>query len=450
MFETCVIPLEDFEEGGDKFIIYRPLLGLAFIGNQAMKKMALELSSNAGRAEVDRENETIRFLGNIGFFLPDPPVPPNKASYTSVTLLMTNQCQLRCTYCYAAAGVNRPKFLKLETAKAAIDFASKQAIQENKKTFRLEFHGGGEPTLGWKTLQDALEYTRSLPIAAHISITSNAMWTQEQCQWLISHMDGLTISMDGAQITQDKNRPLASGEPSSSIVCRNLKTLDEKGVKYGIRMTAAAPWSLLPENVDYILTNTTCRNMLVEPAFNTDRGFHENGSPEEQRAFIDAYKQAYCIAREHQAQLHFPGARPDKTTNCFCTAPYDALVVNPDDQIVTCYEVSTSAHPLSPQSTHGRIVNNTVTLFPGVREHLHELMENRLRLCENCFCRWSCAGDCYVRSFGINPDGQVVYGGRCEMNRELTAYRLLHMISESGGVWKKFRINKPGKAASHG
>ncbi|HEX3009163.1 MAG TPA: radical SAM protein [Bacteroidales bacterium] len=451
MLETHIIPVTDDSEGEDKFIIYRPLLGLAFVGNRAMANLAMNLSEMDYPSDDHLEDEAIQFLKGVGFFLPDNPPSKPETSLSSTVLLMTNQCQLRCTYCYAAAGEFTPKVLNTETALAAINYACAQAMQEGKQTLLLEFHGGGEPTLGWKTIQESVKHARSLPIPAKISITTNAMWLKEQCEWLIANMDGMTISMDGGKETQDRNRPISSGKPSSPIVMRNIKTLDDKGFRYGIRMTAVRPWNSLPENVKFILDNTACRNIQVEPAFNSARGQHDSGSTEDQNSFIEAFEEAYLIARSYKAELQFPGARPGLVTHNFCTAPYQALIVNPDNQITTCYEVSNSSHPLYNYSMFGQVENNQdIHLIPGAREKLHALIAKRQDQCRQCFCRWSCAGDCYVRMFEISSNGQVVFGGRCSMNQELTAFVLLDMISEAGGVWQRFARKSPEEEFPYG
>ena len=64
-----------------------------------------------------------------------------------------------------------------------------------------------------------------------------------------------------------------------------------------------------------------------------------------------------------------------------------------------------------------------------------ERIDRRRTLCQDCFCRWHCAGDCYVSSFG--EDGSFdEFDARCHANRAITAQLLLWNIMESGGVWQ--------------
>jgi uncharacterized protein len=436
MRETYTIPVA--EEGAeDKFIIYRPLLGLAFIGNRAMADLTLHLASLPDNMPVELENDAVKFLANIGFLTPDTPPQDPPFHLTSAVLLLTNRCQLRCGYCYAAAGAFAPKVLKLQTAQTVIDTVCAEAQKCNLPEFRLEFHGGGEPTKEWETLRKSVEYAQSKPLPARIGVTSNAMWSENQCAWLMDHMNSISISMDGNEKTQNGNRPLANGAPSFPVVMRNLKTLDEKKFPYGIRMTATRPWSAMVENVRFIVEQTSCRGIQVEPAFNTERGEHGCVQQGEVESFVEAFQEAYLVAAEHRADLRFSGARPSILTHHFCTAPYDALVVNPEDEIVACYEIVNKGHELAGCSILGRVEDGQVFNNPNARDRLHLLMDERFRACSSCFCRWSCAGDCYVRVFQPGPNGHLVFSERCEMNREITVFLLMNLISNAGGVWRR-------------
>ena len=150
-----IIPVDDTATS-DKFIIYRPLLGIAFVGNRAMAELAQDHYKTNREPLVIEEGDIIQaFLNRIGFLLPDPPEPPPASTTfrpTMTVLLMTNQCQLRCTYCYASAGEVPAQTLSREQGYAAIDYVCQNAIELQRPQFEVSFHGGGEPTLAWSVL----------------------------------------------------------------------------------------------------------------------------------------------------------------------------------------------------------------------------------------------------------------------------------------------------------
>ena len=432
--EVFIVPVEGM------FILYRPLLQSAFIGNRAMADLVLDLASNEDPSTAGAPEEAITFLETLGFLEPDPsPPPPPDRSYrpTTAVLLLTNRCNLRCTYCYANGGEGPIQDLSLELAQVAIDHAYQNAVELGQPHFELTFHGGGEPVQAWKTLREATAYARSKDLPCHTSLVSNGVWTARQREWILNNLDSLSISFDGRQTTQDRQRPFPSGRGSFKAVMRTIEALDKAGFSYGIRMTATAPWrGQLPEDVRFICEETGCPGMQVEPAFNTRRGEHQGATQEESEAFVDAFMEAFEIAHRADRRLTYSGARPWLLTQAFCTAAYGALIVNAAGNLVGCYEVTDQSHPLVEMSTVGRIVDSRAVIDHQAQSALLTYLEEKCATCRECFCYWHCAGDCYTRSFYAQASGRRGANPRCYMNREITARILLWYIMAGDGVWQ--------------
>lgn len=432
--EVFAIPVED------KFILCRPLLRLAFVGNRAMADLALRLVHEKHPANPPAPEDAVTFLDTVGFLKPDPPPPPPPApSYrpTTVVLLLTNRCNLRCTYCYASGGEGPAQELSPEMAWVAIDQAYQNAVELNRSRFELGFHGGGEPVQAWQTLQEATTYARNKDLPCRISMVTNGVWSARQREWILHNLDNLNISFDGTQDTQDRQRPFASGRGSFKAVMRTIEALDKAEFRYSIRMTATAPWrERLPEDVRFICNETGCSTMQVEPAFNARRGEHQGPTWGESEAFADAFMEAFEIAHRAGRRLTYSGARPWLLTRTFCSAPYGALVVNPAGNLVACYEVASGSHPLAQMFTVGHIVDSQVVIDTEARTALLSHLEERRAACHDCFCHWYCAGDCYPRSFASKPDASSTFSPRCTMNRKITARLLLWHIMAADGVWR--------------
>ena len=441
--EMYAIPLEE-EAGPGKYIIYRPLVGLAFVGNQTMARLALHLAGGSTADPGQAHPEAQAFLQTIGFDQPDPPAPPEQEIPflpAMAVLLLTNQCQLRCLYCYAAAGEQPRQELPLEIGYAAIDQACQNAVALGQPRFEVSLHGGGEPTFAWKVMQACVEYARQKGLPAHISLTTNGIWSQAQCQWILDHVDGISLSLDGGPETQDCQRPFRSGKGSSQSVLRTVAELDRHSFPYGIRMTTIAPWQSLPDDVDFICQETGCQSIQAEPAFNSLRGSHIQPDDEAALAFAEAYLEAFEIASRAGRKLHYSGARPGTVTAYFCLAPYHALIVNPDGNLVTCYEIPTRALPLAELSTIGAIKDGQMEVDLAARARLHARIAERRGSCRECFCYWSCAGDCFTRTFDPQPGSHFRHGARCLINRTITRRLLLKSIAESGGIWRGRRLS---------
>ena len=363
-------------------------------------------------------------------------------------LLMTNQCQLRCIYCYAQAGERSKEQMPLELGKLAIDYVVRNALDLNKKQFAVSFHGGGEPVKAWKVLQACTEYAHSKPLQSDITLTSNGLWSASQTEWIAANLTGVSLSIDGGRETQDRQRPTLRGKGSSETAMRSAAALDRHQFSYGIRMTAIAPWKNLAEDVRFLCEETRCQSIQVEPAFNTKRGGHDRPTEQEGQAFIEAVLDAYDVAEAYHRKFYYAAARIGMISDSFCSSPYTALIVKPNAELVSCYEVTNSDHPLAGISTIGRIENGEVVWDLNVRKHLHALMAERRASCRDCFCYWTCAGNCYTRTFEPGPQGHLLHGVLCEIARSLVEAQLLRKIAKSGGVWhSQAEKRHPGSGA---
>ncbi len=429
----------------DKFIIYRPLLRLAFIGNRAMANLAMDITAD----HKPQPSPALDFLRSIDFLRPDPPppAPPITAFQpTHAALLLTNQCHLRCIYCYANGGIGPVQELSIEFAQAAIDYVAQNATDLGQPQFEVTFHGGGEPVRAWNLLKTATVYARSKSVPGHISMTSSGIWSQYQLDWILKNLDDLTVSIDGSPETQNRQRPFISGQGSSATVMRTIRALDKHNFSYGIRMTALPPWpERLPADVRFLCQETNCRHIQVEPAFNTVRGEHKWPTVEESEAFAGAFIEAFDIANEANRTLTYTGARPWTLTQSFCTAPYNALIVNPAGHLVACYEITDQKHPLAGISTLGEIVSDEVLVNEGARQTLHAHFDERRQICRDCFCYWHCAGDCYTRTFSAEAGSHKVLRQRCHMNKSITTQLLLRYIMAGNGVWQGNGTEQPAQ-----
>ena len=134
------IPLEE-----EKYIVYAPLKGVAFIANPALVNALVDQCRAEHPQEVD--NSSLEFLHRLDFFSPAPPPVDEYAkggvAYDTVVLFATNQCNLRCAYCYASSGEFRPKMMSWEVAQAAVDRVMDDVLARGGTEMTLGFHGGG-------------------------------------------------------------------------------------------------------------------------------------------------------------------------------------------------------------------------------------------------------------------------------------------------------------------
>lgn len=423
------------------YLVYRPLKRLAFAANLAMTALARAMAE--GRASPgDLQSEAGRFLTRIGFAAPDPPAPassPLQAAPTTVVCLLTNTCNMHCIYCYASGGEMRTREeMPLELGCRAIDIVHQNAEEAGAKSFALSLHGGGEPTLAKGAFKALVVHARSKRLPCRISVASNGVWSHSLRDWILDHLDEVSLSLDGTQAMQDHQRPLLSGRGSFDRVMESIRAMDHRGFTYGIRLTVT-DWGIehLPSAISQLCDLTGCQTFQVEPAFGQGRARHNATQLTDTRRFAKAFLQAYEMASAQGRHLYYSGARPWVLTDRFCQAVENALIVTPRGELSACYEVFGASHELAPLFFVGSLdVKAGPLIDEGAKARLRARIEQRREGCRDCFCYWHCAGDCPPKN--LSPDAQAdgARGLRCALNRELTAELLARKIADAGGLWQ--------------
>lgn len=154
----------------------------------------------------------------------------------SLTLMLTHQCNLRCTYCYV--GQKHDRTMPLDMARKAIDRAV--ASLQPAGVLELGFFGG-EPLLLPEMIQALIDYaiaqTASINGTAQFSITTNGTQTSPAAWQIMTRRDvGLTISCDGLPAVHDQHRRHLDGSGSSAQVHDTIRRLLATGMDVRVNM----------------------------------------------------------------------------------------------------------------------------------------------------------------------------------------------------------------------
>ena len=426
-----------------QYIVYRPLKRLAFVANAALVNMIAELQNDTARSETVGSSDAMHFLETVGFFEPDPPAPTQLLSAapfkpTVAVCLLTTACNFRCVYCYASAGEQSSKALPVDLGRHAIDIVCRNASEAGQTQFSLSFHGGGEPTLAQRTLQTLVTYARSKELPSKISIASNGYWGRRQRAWILDHLDEVSLSFDGSQQLQDRQRRLSSGKSSFPIVMETIREMERRKFQYGIRVTVTDDGiDELAGAIEFLCEETECGTFQVEPAFDHGRARSNDLALGDNERFAAAFMQAYDTATSYCRHLYYSGARPWVVTDRFCQAVDRALIVAPGGALSACYEVYGPEHPLASEFFYGVLERGGgIKLEAETRERLQRKIAERRSLCQGCICYWHCAGDCPPKSIAAGEDGHRRFGERCDLNRMITKELLIRRIAAGNGVWR--------------
>lgn len=200
----------------------------------------------SGEKSIETE-ETILFFQKAGYLLPhsikeiqhysvDCMSDYLSRKVESVTLQVTQNCNLRCDYCvYSGTYANRNhanRQMNFSTAKQSIDFlfANSSEIQN----LNIGFYGG-EPLLEFELIKDCVRYVEESyeEKKCGYSITTNGtLLTDEVLTYLFQKRFIILISMDGPQEIHDQHRCYPDGRGSFDDVMHNIRRIRELYPQY--------------------------------------------------------------------------------------------------------------------------------------------------------------------------------------------------------------------------
>ena len=443
-------------------ILYAPLGDLMARANEPAIAAALAYAENpAALSGMDADaQDVVKAFAEHGFFEPRS-LPHHEVGFrpAQVTLFPTNNCNLRCSYCYAfggeGGGSGEPiTTMDLEVAKRAIDIIARNAKERSAagepiKNFLVSIHGNGEPFCAYDLVREIVWYgqdvSERIDFPVVFNAATNGVLSDEQLDFVVDNFHSVNISFDGLPEFQDANRPTAGGGASFPHVDHTMKRLCEAGVDFGIRVTVTADMvDRMTDIVEFVGTNYPGIEQLhFEPVWECGRCLTSSNTMPTSEDFVRNYLASQARAQELGVRLVFSGARQDMVVDSFCKVSSGSFTVTPTGDVTSCYEVTYASDPRSRRFFFGRYDRERGD-FVFDEEKLAELSRlnvHNIRFCDDCFCRWHCAGDCAAKVLdGIELEehrGSV----RCQISRAITLNQIQRKLD-----WKPRDDGRPADA----
>lgn len=165
----------------------------------------------------------------------------------NITFWVTEDCNLRCKYCY----VNKNKqYFKPQYIDKIINFIRDQVTTTNDRSLNINFHGG-EPTLNFPLIKEIVEHLNALKRILKLEIqyfitTNGTIINNAILDFFDTNNFNVSVSIDGIKSINDKNRIYPNGKGSFNKVLKTLNKFKAQHIYTRIRMT------LTPETVCYL------------------------------------------------------------------------------------------------------------------------------------------------------------------------------------------------------
>jgi radical SAM protein with 4Fe4S-binding SPASM domain len=214
-------------------------------------------------------------------------------------LVITEYCNLGCSYCYEKGYHNKNK-MSIDIAKKTIDYLYSQAVSSNSKDVSITFFGG-EPMLNYDVIETIYEYGNSIfkdDIKLILSIITNGTILTDKHYDLFQKMIkdnnfSVQLSIDGPEHVQDIYRNKKDGTSSFKEISENIqkyKKLFENNTN-GLNVHGVLGKETLPYLYESFLffKDSNLNNIWFIPAANIDWTDDDVKIYDEQMGIITKY-----------------------------------------------------------------------------------------------------------------------------------------------------------------
>ena len=358
-----------------------------------------------------------------------PTVGENReTSNVDVTLVLTHDCNLGCSYCYTGAKFS--KRMTPETAAKAVELAFSGGARETQLSFF-----GGEPLLAYEQLVRSATEARARASASGVglkmSVTTNGtLLDAARARELDALGVYVALSIDGTREAHESGRPLMGGGSSFEQVARGLDVLVQRAVPFEtISVVTPQNAHLVGETVEFLFGAGVPRvglNPCYEAAFTDEElAGWERGLERAADVMIDWYRKGRIVSvtvfdNKILAAIKGGLAEGDK-----CSLGQTSVAVAPSGNLFPCERLV--AEDDSPEYLMGHLDD----WKPSVEDNCARGPVNAE--CEPCGERWRCGSFCACSNRAETGRTDLAGGTQCWHER--TTARIADRIAET--LWEE-------------
>lgn len=335
---------------------------------------------------------------------------------SSVTLMLVQECNLRCKYCYGEDGEYHDKgVMSQDVAFGAIDF-----LVENSDSERLSvIFFGGEPLLNLSLIKKVISYCRDKELFTYrkfdFTMTTNGTLLNDEVEnYLIENHVSVQISIDGAKEEHDRNRFNAKGRGSYDTIIENTGSMRRKYL-----LNARA--TVTKDNMDLIkifehLKSLNFKNIPISFAQNLmDNQDYEKLTSKNTELILyfenlikeQRYREAASMTIIWSAlqKINSAGVR---YLPCGIASNMIAIDINGD--LYPCHRfVSSKLH----------VIGNIFSGYNGRDMFIENLNLYKHDQCHDCWAQNLCLGGCPNENYSNTGDMHVSSERNCKMTKKM-------------------------------
>lgn len=324
----------------------------------------------------------------------------------SLGISVTNSCNLRCVYCYAAAGDAKPQNLSLNHGFSGIDYFFNQ-LPSNTARVQLVFIGGGEPTHVFPLTKSFYERFKARAkergLAMIAGLVTNGNFSREILSYIVEEQIGVTVSIDGPPSIHDQLRPRADGYGSFQQAMKNLEQLALAGLRVTLRST------ITPLNEGIVLDLVQMGHdygafmVHLQQCQGSGRKNVDGQAYKPDHQLVNQLLKAFFLGLDlgiHVKVGYLRSLMPGTGRYCGGDRESMHLSVTPSGAISSCAEVNCKEDPGAEAFLYGHIGDaGAIHIDEEKAKALASRRADRIQECRDCFLAPNCAGGCPLQAY---------------------------------------------------
>lgn len=329
------------------------------------------------------------------------------APIKSMCLNIAHDCNLRCTYCFAAQGDfgGQRMLMPFHVAKSAIDFLIRHSGARHN--LEVDFFGG-EPLMNFDVVRQTVEYARSIEKEHHknfrFTITTNGiLLNDENIDFINKEMSNCILSLDGRKEVNDRFRVRVNGSGSYDAIVPKFQKLVQRRPKdkdYYVRGTFSKYNLDFTKDVQHML-DLGFRKISVEPVVSDKRLDYAIQEEDLPQVFKEYERLSQLVIKQKKAGdgfdfYHFmidldqgPCAIK-RLRGCSCGNEY--VAVTPTGDIYPCHQFVGY-----DEMKMGNVLNDTID--STMKDHFSAVNVYTKPECVKCWAKFYCSGGCNANNW---------------------------------------------------
>lgn len=361
---------------------------------------------------------------------------PKNVSLNYYELILTEDCNLRCKYCfddYFCQRSGNNSIMSTDMIPDIIEFIHK--THDRKAPHIVISFFGGEPMMNYKFIKSFVQYNKDFsPLNFEYHINTNGTYlNNEVIDFFVENNFRVTISIDGKQESHNLNRN--ARDKNMNSWSKTMKYLPNLISKY------RATYGEVPMNVIMVVDENNYEkfsenfmflrslDLQVNSLFNVDKNLTDE--------FIDS------IISQYEKLFYKNGVRPFpieydrrilsriksgiKKNTSYCFDPDRTLTIDTNGKLAFCHQL---VPKMNENMTYDNYYGDIYDGFTNI--DFYKIIKNRVtfdkfekdKQCETCIANFWCAGGCVASCWFENNNFEGLNENQCKLHIAFTKLAL--------------------------